>query len=242
MAVQKIDDTVVINGSKYRTISSDELRLASYQMGEQIHKECDNDFCLLSIGHGGNDIAGYIVDYFRSIKNGNWEPHVFYVVTKSYGDNVQTDEFEMSQKLGKGVRKHIADIGLHVVVTDDVFDSGNTFGEVKEYVQEDVYGGGETDKIKSAAFVKESSKFSPDFTPEKKVPRDLWLIFPRERGESGRIILRDHGLKDGIKGMYELGYDMGLVDNICRNSRFEAEEYQKIVYKIFTKNNGGNIK
>lgn len=74
--------------------------------------------------------------------------------------------------------EYISNHYTHMLVLDDIADSGKTFSELKKEFPNPKYG---------ALHYKETSTFKPDFF-SKKIPDDYgWIVYPWEKVDSKSI-------------------------------------------------------
>ena len=141
------------------------IQALTKQLADKI-KDSDNDFdCIVGIARGGS-VPATMLSYQLEI------PEVRYIQLSSYTEqqrgNVWMDE------LDNNIIQHIKLSYSHVLVVDDLSDSGQSFSFLTSKFQ----CNGIHHKT-AALYLKTGSKFRPDFY-SAEVPQDLWLNFPWE--------------------------------------------------------------
>jgi len=117
---------------------------------------------IVSIGKGGS-IPGVILAEHYKINNINFG-------IKSYNNFNQSKIIEY-----QAVPSYEALRGAHVLLVDDLADTGETFKYAVNKFQQN-----KIDHVKTASvFKKTESKFIPDFYAEE-VPSDVWIVQPWE--------------------------------------------------------------
>jgi hypoxanthine phosphoribosyltransferase len=117
---------------------------------------------VVSIGKGGS-IPGVILAEYYGVNNLNFG-------IKSYNNFNQSKIIEYQT-----IPSYEALRGAHVLLVDDLADTGETFRYAVNKFQHN-----NVDLVKTAAVLKKSeSKFVPDFYAEE-VPSDVWVVHPWE--------------------------------------------------------------
>tara|TARA_B100000214_G_C23929936_1_gene610267 strand:+ start:859 stop:1323 length:465 start_codon:yes stop_codon:yes gene_type:complete len=141
------------------------IQALTKQLASKI-EQSGNDFdCILGIARGGS-IPATMLSYQLEI------PEVRYIQLSSYTEqqrgNVWMDE------LDNNVIQHIKLSYAHVLLVDDLSDSGQSFSFLSTKLKQS----GVLHKT-AALYLKTASTFQPDFY-SAEVPADLWLNFPWE--------------------------------------------------------------
>ena len=141
------------------------IQALTKQLASKI-EQSGNDFdCIVGIARGGS-IPATMLSYQLEI------PEVRYIQLSSYTEqqrgNVWMDE------LDNNVIQHIKLSYAHVLLVDDLSDSGQSFSFLSTKLQQS----GVLHKT-AALYLKTASTFQPDFY-SAEVPADLWLNFPWE--------------------------------------------------------------
>ena len=129
-------------------------------------EQSDNDFdCIVGIAKGGvipATMLAYQLDVteVRSIQLASY--------TGQERGDIWMDEFD------NNVIQHIKQSYAHVLLVDDLSDSGHSFSYLSTKLQQS----GVLHKT-AALYLKTASTFHPDFY-SAEVPADLWLNFPWE--------------------------------------------------------------
>ena len=141
------------------------IQALTNQLADKI-KNTDNDFdCIVGIARGGS-VPATMLSYQLEI------PEVRHIQLSSYTEqqrgNVWMDE------LDNNIIQHIKLSYSHVLVVDDLSDSGQSFDflttKLRHY---------DIPHKTAALYLKTGSEFRPDFY-SAEIPQDLWLNFPWE--------------------------------------------------------------
>jgi xanthine phosphoribosyltransferase len=139
---------------KKRTINYQEIVSAVHGLCDKLTKDYD---IIVGVGRGGLIPATMIAYYLdKRIVN-------FGIAT--YSDTTQLHTHDIYQDI-------ILDDRKHILVVDDICDTGNTFRIIQERFPKAAF-----DIL--SLFVKEGQENSVDFFSES-VDRDTWLVFPWE--------------------------------------------------------------
>lgn len=141
------------------------IQALTNQLADKI-KDSGNDFdCIIGIARGGS-VPATMLSYQLEI------PEIRYIQLSSYTEqqrgNVWMDE------LDNNIIQYIKLTYSHVLVVDDLSDSGQSFSFLTSKFQCN-----DIPHKTAALYLKTGSKFQPDFY-SAEVPQDLWLNFPWE--------------------------------------------------------------
>lgn len=136
-------------------------------MAEQIQSRSEKPDLIIAIARGGLTIAHILSDLLKL-------PVASFTVS-SYSELKRKDELKMLFELGGRLD------GRHVLLVDDVSDSGRTFTRATRYLLKN----GAAKITTAAVFTKPNTEFPPDVFVEQT---DKWIIFPFDLLENLRDI------------------------------------------------------
>ncbi len=179
--------TMKINLDNYLSESWEELIAHLRSIADQIKALKDRPDIIVGIARGGLSIAHILSDMLGL-------PVASFTVS-SYKDVNERGDLKFHFDLGGRLD------GKHVLIVDDVSDTGTTFVRATEYVSEL----GAKKVTTASVFIKPTSTFTPDVSA---VETSAWIIFPFDRLENmrkcARAWRRDYGVSDEeISGCWE---------------------------------------
>lgn len=135
------------------------------------------------------------IDYIVSIQRGGalmskilsdvLDAPIATLTVSTYENLQQTKEPYISQEISATLS------GKHVIVVDEICDSGATLLFVKDYLEKQAPA-----SIRTAVlFVKSHSTFTPDFWAETS---DKWIVFPGELRETAEALKQLQGLDPAV--------------------------------------------
>jgi hypoxanthine phosphoribosyltransferase len=132
---------------------------------------------------------------------------IIYSIDVKYYESVQKQK--EAPLITQSISGNLA--GKHVLVCDDVSDSGNSLTVVKKYLEKQKCASITTTTI----YIKPWTIFIPDFYVKKT---DAWIVFPWERIETLEILTRKYSLEeklshDALKSKFlSLGFPKETID------------------------------
>lgn len=152
---------------QFLLLSWDEIVSHLMNVAEQIRARSDKPDLIIGIARGGLSVAHILSDLLSL-------PVASFTVS-SYHELKRKDTLTLTYGIGGKLN------GKHVLLVDDVSDSGRTFVRAKKYLCKNG-----AEKITTAAvFTKPQSAYTPDAFAAKT---DHWIIFPFDLFESIRDI------------------------------------------------------
>lgn len=145
-------------------------------LAEQIETRQEKTDLIIAIARGGLTIAHLLSDLLKL-------PVASFTVS-SYHELKRSDELKMLFEIGGKLD------GQHVLLVDDVSDSGRTFLRATRYLSKN----GAAKITTASVFIKPKTEFSPDVYVEET---DKWIIFPFDLLENLRDI-RKQWRSEGI--------------------------------------------
>lgn len=158
--------------------------------------------------------SGFKPDIIVGISRGGWaparvisdlleNPHTASVRVEFYTDVAKAGQRPIvTQPITANIRK------MRVLLVDDVSDSGESMKIAVQHVAEK--GAGETRT--ATLYLKPRSKFAPDFYAGQT---GAWIIFPWERVEATRFLLRNGKTsEDARRTLIESGIDPQTADKL----------------------------
>ncbi len=161
----------------FNVVSWEKLQDELYTLSQKIEKSKTKPDLIVAIARGGMVSAQVLSDFLHL-------PVASFTV-KSYKDLQQKSEPKITFKLGEKLHNR------HILLIDDVSDSGKTFMRGIEYLKEL----GASHITTAAVYVKPWTSHMPDFYLRSL---DEWIIFPyemRETIESLKTMWVEEGLK-----------------------------------------------
>jgi hypoxanthine phosphoribosyltransferase len=161
-----------------------------------LEANCEVD-AIVSIGRGGSCPSRLLSDYLSI-------PTIYYLSVIYYKNIEETgDAPQILQALPFSLE------GLHILVCDDVSDTGNSLNAVLEYVKTL-----QCASIKTATvYIKPWTTFKPDFYVKETA---AWLIFPWERVETliklTKKYLSQDKLEEVKQQLLAAGFERELLD------------------------------
>ncbi len=167
---------------EFLSVTWKDLHLSSFNLSQQIKKGGNKPDLIVAIARGGITIAHILSDFLRL-------PVSTFTIS-SYKDLKQHTIPEIKFKLGESLHNK------HILLVDDVSDSGKTFVRGIEYLQEL-----KAKTIQTASlFIKPQTCFVPNFYVKKT---KKWIIFPYDMRETveavTKIMKREHSSQDTLK-------------------------------------------
>lgn len=144
---------------QYLPVTWNEFHSLSLLLAQQIlesNKPIDE---IVAIARGGLSLGLILTDFLAK--------PISTITIQSYSDIKKQGVVQITSKLGKPIR------GKHILLVDDIADSGKTFKRAISYL-----GGFRPKSITTAAlFYKPHSSFKPDFFTKET---SLWILLPHE--------------------------------------------------------------
>ncbi|MFX0115149.1 MAG: phosphoribosyltransferase [Candidatus Hodarchaeota archaeon] len=159
---------------EYLHLTYDDMDSMTFDVFQQIQESGFRPDIILGIARGGWLPARIMSDCYDSI--GMDDVEVISVTTKYYaGIGKRSRRVMLQQEYGRSL------VGLKVLLVDDVSDTGNTLRFVLKYVH---WLGAEEAKIATVMY--KTGALRPDYYA-REVDRDVWIVFPYEKREFGRL-------------------------------------------------------
>ncbi len=174
---------VVLMGIKYTAMKNEDIAEACSKMAREAKERFGTPECIIYMERGGMVPARLMSDHLDC-------SNVVGIRTKKYLDVGKADKLVID----RFSRKEIENLDIksgHVLIVDDISDSGETFVEVKKLISEIL----PNVKIVTAAPVyKEGTKHIPDISPIK-VGHENWVVFEYEYNETKRSFEQQKNLE-----------------------------------------------
>ena len=153
----------------------DEIEELAMEISEEVLGDGFEPDIVIGVLRGGIVAAKLVADYLGV------ERLSFFEIKFYAGIGVRREEPIVTQPLVERVQ------GLRVLIVDDVADTGKTLAAAVNYVS--MHG---PEEVKTATlYLKPWSMVQPDYYGEVT---DAWIIFPWERMEAMRELVREKGL------------------------------------------------
>lgn len=168
------------------------------ELAQKISEERKVFDAIVSIGRGGNCPSRIIADFLNI--------HTIYNITVSYYVDIKQKKRAPSVTQPLGVQLK----GKHVLVCDDVSDSGDSLSLVRKHLQD--LGCASITTV--TLYIKSWTKFIPDYYMRDS---EAWIVFPWEQIETLDkliTIFTNEGLSlDEIKSKFlSIGFDQNSID------------------------------
>jgi hypoxanthine phosphoribosyltransferase len=162
--------------------------------------------------------SGFKPDLIVGVSRGGWAPGRILsdLLENTHTANVKIEFYVGIEKTGRKpvVTQPIAEniSNKHVLVVDDVADTGESLKVALDHVREK--GAGQVKAV--TVYYKPHSAFKPDFFAETT---SNWIIFPWERLEAARLLLKEAKAEgrnlDSVRGMLKrCGVEGKLADSL----------------------------
>jgi len=170
------------------------------ELAQKIREEKQVIDAIVCIGRGGNCPSRILSDFL--------DVHTIYNITVSYYIDINKKKRTPSVTQPLGVPGGLK--GKHVLVCDDVSDSGDSMSLVKRHLQD--LGCASITTV--TLYIKSWTKFIPDYYIKDS---EAWIVFPWERIETLDkliTIFSNEGLSlDEIKSKFlSIGFDQNSID------------------------------
>lgn len=148
----------------YHSVNWKQLHALAHTLTEKIQKKNNSYDLIVGIARGGLTIAHIASDFLRL-------PVASFTIS-SYKDLIRQELSEISYQVGGDLK------GKHILLIDDISDTGKTFMRGIKYLQD--LG---AMKITTASpFIRLGSKYMPDFYVQQI--KDEWVVFPYDIRET----------------------------------------------------------
>jgi len=170
------------------------------ELAQKIREERKDIDAIVCIGRGGNCPSRILSDFLNI--------HTIYNITVSYYVDIKQKKRAPSVTQPLGVPGGLK--GKHILVCDDVSDSGDSMTLVRKHLQDL----GCTSITTVTLYIKSWTKFIPDYYKKES---EAWIIFPWEQIETLDkliTIFTNEGLSlDEIKSKFlSIGFDQTSID------------------------------
>ena len=160
---------------KYHSVSWKQLHLLVHSLSEKIQEDGRKIDLIVGIARGGLTIAHVASDFLKL-------PVASFTIS-SYKDLKQQKLSDISYHVGGDLKNK------HILLIDDVSDTGKTFIRGSKYLMEL----GASSITTASPFIKPWTKYMPHFYVKKV---DEWIVFPYDMRETVEA-LQTNLLKDG---------------------------------------------
>jgi len=149
---------------KYHSVSWKQLHALTHSLTEKIIKKNIRPDLIVGVARGGLTIAHIASDFLKL-------PVASFTIS-SYKDFKQQELSDISYHVGGDLK------GKHILLIDDISDTGKTFIRGKKYLSDL----GATNITTASPFIRVGSKYTPDFYAKKMI--DEWVVFPYDMRET----------------------------------------------------------
>lgn len=176
---------------EFEFLSLERMYELSLRLAEEVRRSGFRPDVLLALGRGGL-VPGRLLSDFLDIRELYVASVAFYRGVREPGERPSIKHMPREELAGR-----------HVLLVDDVADSGETLVEALEQVR----GAGAKEVRTATLYYKPWSRFKPDYYV---ATTSAWVIFPWERLE----VLKDVFRKEGERGLSKLGYPRELLERL----------------------------
>ena len=172
------------------------------ELADRIRRSGFEPDVIVGVSRGGWAPARVMSDLLENPKLANVKTEFYLGVAKTKGEPVITQPVSTSVK------------GENVLAVDDIADTGESLHLVRAHLLEE----GATDVKIATIYYKPWSVLTPDYYKKKT---SLWVVFPWERKETIRNILRKYEqqkkpIEEAKKQLVRSGLDRELVERFIR--------------------------
>jgi len=160
---------------KYHSVSWKQLHALTYSLTEKIQKKNNRLDLIVGIARGGLTIAHIASDFLKL-------PVASFTIS-SYKDLKQQELTDISYHVGGDLKNK------HILLIDDVSDTGKTFIRGIKYLKEL----GAANIVTASPFIKPWTKYMPNFFVKQI---NDWIVFPYDMRETVEAI-QSNLLKEG---------------------------------------------
>jgi len=190
---------------EFEVPSWDEIYEMLLSLAEKIRRDNFNPDLIVGICRGGWPPARVMSDLLGKPKLANVSVEFYVDVAETKSKPVLTQPITMPVE------------GKRILILDDVADTGKTLKLVKDHLLSK--GAGEV-KI-ATIYYKPWSIITPDYY-ERKTKR--WIVFPWERKETVRNLMKKHRVEEVRRRLISGGMDPDLLDRFIKEIMMESEE------------------
>jgi len=166
---------------KYHSVSWKQLHALTYALTEKIQKKNSKLDLIVGIARGGLTISHIASDFLKL-------PVASFTIS-SYKDLKQQEMSDITHPIGGNLKN------MHILLIDDVSDTGKTFIRGVAYLKEL----GAASITTASPFIRQGSKYTPDFYVKQVI--DEWIIFPFDMRETTETIQANLS-KEGMTTKY----------------------------------------
>ncbi len=186
---------------QYLSVTWNEFHSLSLLLAQKIlesNKPIDE---IVAIARGGLSLGLILTDFLQK--------PISTITIQSYTDIKKQGLVQITSKLGKPIRDK------HILLVDDIADSGKTFKRAITYLEESR----PTSITTAALFYKPHSSFKPDFFGKKT---NLWILLPHEVTEwittfTKKMEKEEKSIIEIQTFLVSLGYTLSQISFVKKN-------------------------